>query len=108
MKTDPEQGTEPEPEPKPETDPEQEAVEPPEAAATPPAETDQGIVRYHGRAAMVLVVIAFLIALLIKTFFLQAFFIPSGSMEPTLVPGDRVLVQKVSYYIARPPSGGDI
>ena len=104
MKTDPEQGTEPEP--KPETDPEQETVEPPEAAATPPSEKDQGVVRYLGELP-VLVVIAFLIALMIKTFFLQAFFIPSGSMEPTLMPGDRVLVQKVSYYF-HDPRRGDI
>lgn len=45
----------------------------------------------------VLIVIAFAIALLIKTFLLQAFFIPSASMEPTLMIGDRVLVEKVSY-----------
>jgi signal peptidase I len=45
----------------------------------------------------VLIVIAFAIALLIKTFLLQAFFIPSASMEPTLKIGDRVLVEKVGY-----------
>lgn len=45
----------------------------------------------------VLVVVAFAIALLIKTFLLQAFFIPSASMEPTLMIGDRVLVEKVGY-----------
>jgi signal peptidase I len=44
-----------------------------------------------------LVVIAFVIAILIKTFLVQAFFIPSGSMERTLMPGDRVLVSKPSY-----------
>lgn len=43
----------------------------------------------------VLIVLAFALAILLKTFVIQAFFIPSGSMEPTLVPGDRVLVNKV-------------
>jgi signal peptidase I len=42
---------------------------------------------------------ALLAALLIKTFVFQAFFIPSGSMEPTLQVGDRVLVNKVSYHV---------
>ena len=40
---------------------------------------------------------ALLVALLIKTFLFQAFYIPSESMEPTLTEGDRVLVNKVSY-----------
>ena len=40
---------------------------------------------------------ALVVALLIKTFLLQAFFIPSSSMEPTLQVGDRVLVNKLSY-----------
>ena len=40
---------------------------------------------------------ALLVALLIKTFLLQAFYIPSRSMEPTLRIGDRVLVNKLSY-----------
>jgi signal peptidase I len=55
----------------------------------------------------VLVVLAFLLALLIKTFLIQAFFIPSASMEPTLVPGDRVLVNKVDYHF-HPPRRGDV
>lgn len=42
--------------------------------------------------------IAFAVAILIKTFLLQAFYIPSGSMIPTLVRGDRVLVEKVSFW----------
>jgi signal peptidase I len=45
------------------------------------------------------------LALLIKTFLFQAFFIPSGSMEPTLMPGDRVLVNKIPYYLGDPQRG---
>ena len=40
---------------------------------------------------------ALLVALLVRTFFIQAFWIPSDSMEPTLHKGDRVLVNKLSY-----------
>jgi signal peptidase I len=40
---------------------------------------------------------AVIIALLVKTFLFQAFYIPSGSMEPTLEVNDRVLVNKLSY-----------
>jgi signal peptidase I len=40
---------------------------------------------------------ALAVALLIKTFLFQAFYIPSDSMVPTLQVGDRVLVNKVSY-----------
>lgn len=54
------------------------------------------------RELPVLIVIAFAIALLIKTFLVQAFFIPSASMEPTLLVGDRVLVEKVSYRFGEP------
>lgn len=46
-----------------------------------------------------LILIAFLLALLIKTFLVQAFYIPSQSMLPTLEVGDRVLVNKVVYDI---------
>ena len=40
-----------------------------------------------------------LIALLIKTFLFQAFYIPSESMVPTLNMNDRVLVNKLSYKL---------
>jgi signal peptidase I len=42
---------------------------------------------------------ALIVALLIKAFLLQAFYIPSASMEPTLREDDRVLVNKLSYRI---------
>jgi signal peptidase I len=57
------------------------------------------------RELPVLIVIAFLLALLIKTFLVQAFYIPSGSMEPTLEIGDRVLVNKLSYRFGDPERG---
>jgi signal peptidase I len=41
---------------------------------------------------------ALILALIIKTFFVQAFYIPSGSMRETLEVNDRILVQKVSYW----------
>jgi len=43
------------------------------------------------------VVGALVVALIVKTFLFQAFYIPSASMEPTLEKGDRVLVNKISY-----------
>jgi signal peptidase I len=46
-----------------------------------------------------LILIALVLALLIKTFLVQAFYIPSGSMENTLHIGDRVLVNKLIYRI---------
>jgi signal peptidase I len=39
------------------------------------------------------------VALVVKTWLFQAFYIPSSSMEPTLQVGDRVLVNKISYDI---------
>ena len=42
---------------------------------------------------------AVLLALVVKTFLLQAFYIPSLSMAPTLEKGDRVLVNKLSYRL---------
>ncbi len=47
---------------------------------------------------VVLVGTALVLALLIKTFFVQAFYIPSGSMRETLQVDDRILVEKMSYW----------
>jgi signal peptidase I len=62
-----------------------------------PEGTDRGVLAFF-RELPVLIILAFALALLLKTFVVQAFFIPSGSMEPTLKPGDRVLVNKVMYH----------
>jgi signal peptidase I len=52
-----------------------------------------------------LLLVAFCLAVLIRTFLVQAFFIPSGSMEHTLEVGDRVLVNKVVYDMREPLHG---
>ena len=62
------------------------------------------------RELPVLLLVAFVLALIVKTFFVQAFFIPSGSMEQTLhgctgCTGDRVLVNKVPYWFGEPEPG---
>jgi signal peptidase I len=62
------------------------------------------------RELPVLLLVAFVLALLVKTFFVQAFFIPSGSMEQTLhgcpgCTGDRVLVNKIPYWFGEPEPG---
>ncbi|MEN8650635.1 signal peptidase I [Streptomyces sp. 21So2-11] len=46
--------------------------------------------------------------LLFSSFVLQPFLIPSGSMEPTLNIGDRVLVNKVAYRFGSVPQRGDV
>jgi signal peptidase I len=55
-----------------------------------------------------LLAIALVLAVAIKALFLQAFYIPSGSMNDTLVFNDRILVQKVSYWGSASPQRGDI
>lgn len=51
------------------------------------------------RRGLTLAVVALALALLLRAFVLQAFWIPTASMEPTLVPGDRVLVSKLATRI---------
>lgn len=55
--------------------------------------------RSFWRELPLLLLIALLLAVLIKSFLLQAFFIPSGSMADTLAIDDRVLVSKISYRL---------
>ncbi|MFJ3954526.1 signal peptidase I [Streptomyces libani] len=56
----------------------------------------------------ILVVIALLLALLIKTFLVQAFLIPSDSMQDTLQRGDRVLVDKLTPWFGSEPERGEV
>ena len=52
-----------------------------------------------------LLLAALFVAVLIKTFVVQPFYIPSGSMIPTLLVDDRVMVSKVSYLFDDPARG---
>ncbi|MCX4746558.1 signal peptidase I [Kitasatospora sp. NBC_01287] len=60
------------------------------------------------REIPVIAVVALLIALTLKTFFVQVFVIPSGSMEQTIQIGDRVLVDKLTPWFGSTPQRGDI
>jgi signal peptidase I len=78
--------------------------------AKPPGEEHKNpVLRFLGELPG-LVLMALVLAILIKTFLFQAFFIPSASMEPTLhgcdhCSGDRVLVTKIPYYFGDPQRG---
>ncbi len=59
------------------------------------------------KANFLLMAIAVLLTLLVRFFVAESRFIPSESMEPTLWPGDRIVVEKITYR-QRPPQAGDI
>jgi signal peptidase I len=61
--------------------------------------------RSFWRELPVLVIVAVLVAVLVRTFVVQTFWIPSGSMEPTLLVNDRVLVNKLVYDFRDPRRG---
>ncbi len=50
------------------------------------------------------IVIAFILAIILRTFLIQAYKIPSGSMEPTLAIGDHIMVNKIRYGLRMPDS----
>jgi signal peptidase I len=58
--------------------------------------------------SILLLAVAIGLAIILKAFFIQAFYIPSPSMEPGLVKNDRILVQKVSYWGGGTPQRGDV
>ncbi|MDB5107177.1 MAG: signal peptidase [Candidatus Binatus sp.] len=64
------------------------------------AERRKSVGREYAEAMFV----ALLLAVFIRTFFIQAYKIPSGSMEPTLLIGDHILVNKVLYGLRMPDS----
>jgi signal peptidase I len=48
--------------------------------------------------------VALVLAIVLRTFFIQAYKIPSGSMEPTLLIGDHIIVNKLDYGLRMPDS----
>jgi signal peptidase I len=52
--------------------------------------------------------LALVLAVVIKALFVQAFYIPSESMEPGLIKNDRILVEKPSYWFGGEPQRGDV
>lgn len=66
---------------------------------TPPGAQRRHSSLRNGVEWVLIIGAALLAALLIKTYLLQAFYIPSASMEPTLEIQDRVLVNKLSYRL---------
>ena len=56
----------------------------------------------------ILIGVALILALVIKTFFVQAFSIPSESMQNTLQTGDRVLVDKLTPWFGAEPERGEV
>ena len=86
-----------------------EPAAPPGSAPAPPPDPDEQ--RWSPLSAVrelaVLVGMALIIAVVVKTFVAQAFYIPSGSMLPQLQIDDRVVVSKISYRV-HDPRRGDI
>lgn len=59
------------------------------------------VVKEYGESLL----IAFILAMIIRAFVVQAFKIPTGSMKPTFMEGDRILVSKFIYKFKEPERG---
>lgn len=101
----------------PEIDPDNSAIDPDQAQARPDSGSTTrppGPRKAEKKAlpvwqeSILLLGIALVLAIGIKYFFIQAFYIPSPSMEPLFVKDDRILVQKVSYWFGGSPQRGDV
>ncbi len=70
-------------------------------ASRPGAKSEKSVFRQYAEA----IVIAVILALVVRTFVVQAFKIPSGSMLQTLQVGDHILVNKFLYWFTDPQQG---
>src|SRR5262245_33962762 len=73
-------------------------VKEPSVMDTPATVKSKSTFREYAEA----IIMALILALFIRTFIVQAFKIPSGSMIPTLQIGDHILVNKLSYGVRLP------
>jgi len=76
------------------------STEPPHPGAGSASTRQKSAAREYAEA----LAIALVLAIFIRTFFIQAYKIPSGSMEPTLLIGDHILVNKMIYGFRMPDS----
>ncbi|MFL6156442.1 MAG: signal peptidase I [Marmoricola sp.] len=92
------------------TEPSSEPVQDAPASAAAPSKTRKAEKKPLPvwQESILLLAIALVLAVGIKYFFVQAFYIPSPSMEPLFIKNDRILVQKVSYWGGGDPKRGDI
>jgi signal peptidase I len=86
------------------TETDRSALASPEADKGSGAKRSNPVLRFQGEMPG-LIIMSLILAILIKTFLIQAFYIPSGSMKDTLQINDRVLVSKVPYYFHDPQEG---
>ena len=66
-----------------------------DTSASTPAGDPAGVDARPARRLLLEIGIAVLLVVLLRAFVMQSFHVPSGSMEPTIAPGDRVVVAKV-------------
>src|SRR5579884_1833397 len=86
------------------SEPAGQVLAPPEPEIQAPAPPEEPAAPREGRGGIAEWVVTFLLLLFLTTFVVQAFVIPSGSMEDTLLTGDHVLVDKLAYSPSGPVS----
>ncbi|MEV7217125.1 signal peptidase I [Kitasatospora cineracea] len=79
-----------------------------EAGAAASADDDHGGGRRWSRDLLWIAAVCVVVLLLVNAFVVRPFAVPSGSMEGTLQPGDRVLVNQLAYAFGGHPQRGDV
>jgi signal peptidase I len=72
-----------------------------------PAQEETSVGRWLIETAL-LVLLAFVLAFGIRTYLVEPFVVPTGSMLPTIQLNNRLLAEKITYRFVRPPRYGDI
>ncbi len=66
---------------------------------------DKAMIKREAKEWLHSIIVALILTLIIRTFVIQAFKIPSGSMRPTLLEGDKLFVNKYLYRFEAPKRG---